>query len=142
MWSPRGDLIAFTKINRGTFSIGVMQPDGKAERILANGFLVEGLTWGTNGRVLMFFREERRQGSRASTARLYSIDLTGHNERQIATHEGPPTRLVSAGKIIMACDRITFRLKLTNALPYDFDGSCGFMMPQRSRATLTPKKNL
>ena len=35
VWSPRGDLIAFTKINRGTFSIGVMQPDGKAERILA-----------------------------------------------------------------------------------------------------------
>lgn len=88
VWSPRGDLIAFTKMNRGAFSIGVMQPDGKAERILANGFLVEGPTWAPNGRVLMFFREERRQGSRASTARLYSIDLTGHNERQITTPQG------------------------------------------------------
>jgi len=88
VWSPRGDLIAFTKINRGTFSIGVMQPDGKGERILANGFLVEGPTWAPNGRVLMFFREERRRGSSASTARLYSIDLTGHNERQIVTPAG------------------------------------------------------
>ena len=88
VWSPRGDLIAFTKINRGTFSIGVMQPDGKGERILANGFLVEGPTWAPNGRVLMFFREERRRGSSASTARLYSIDLTGHNERQILTPAG------------------------------------------------------
>jgi len=88
VWSPRGDLIAFTKINRGTFSIGVMQPDGKGERILANGFLVEGPTWAPNGRVLMFFREERRRGSSVSTARLYSIDLTGHNERQILTPAG------------------------------------------------------
>ncbi len=88
VWSPRGDLIAFTKINRGTFSIGVMQPDGKGERILANGFLVEGPTWAPNGRVLMFFREERRRGSSVSTARLYSIDLTGHNERQIVTPAG------------------------------------------------------
>ena len=88
VWSPRGDLIAFTKINRGTFSIGVMQPDGKGERILANGFLVEGPTWAPNGRVLMFFREERRRGSSASTARLYSIDLTGRNERQIVTPAG------------------------------------------------------
>lgn len=88
VWSPRGDLIAFTKINRGTFSIGVMQPDGKGERILANGFLVEGPTWAPNGRVLMFFREERRRGSSASTARLYLIDLTGHNERQILTPAG------------------------------------------------------
>ena len=88
VWSPRGDLIAFTKINRGTFSIGVMQPDGKGERILANGFLVEGPTWAPNGRVLMFFREERRRGASVSTARLYSIDLTGHNERQILTPAG------------------------------------------------------
>jgi len=28
VWSPRGDLIAFTKVNRGNFYIGVMRPDG------------------------------------------------------------------------------------------------------------------
>ena len=89
VWSPRGDLIAFTHINKGIFSIGVMRPDGSGERLLANGFLVEGPTWAPNGRVLMFFREERRTGlGSGSTAKLYSIDLTGHNERLLATPAG------------------------------------------------------
>ena len=59
MWSPRGDLIAFTRYAGDTtnFSIGVMQPDGSGERILAEGWLVEGPTFAPNGRVLMFWRE-------------------------------------------------------------------------------------
>ena len=86
VWSPRGDLIAFTKINRGRFSIGVMRPDGSGERILVTDFLVEGPTWAPNGRVLMYFRQPRaRPGQKKPGPRLYSIDLTGHNEREIAT---------------------------------------------------------
>jgi TolB protein len=34
VWSPRGDLIAFTKEDGGTFRIGVMHPDGSGERII------------------------------------------------------------------------------------------------------------
>ncbi len=86
VWSPRGDLIAFTRISQGTFSIGVMRPDGSGERILTSGFLVEGPTWSPNGRVLMYFRQDRRtadgKGGRPS---LHSIDLTGYNERLIKT---------------------------------------------------------
>lgn len=88
VWSPRGDLIAFTRIQSGTFSIGVMRPDGSGERILTQGFLVEGPTWAPNGRVLMFFREQRRRGGNAGMAKLFSIDLTGHNEREIVTPAG------------------------------------------------------
>jgi TolB protein len=88
VWSPRGDLIAFTHINKGVFSIGVMRPDGSGERLLANGFLVEGPTWAPNGRVLMFFREQRGEGRKGSSAKLYSIDLTGHNERRLVTPAG------------------------------------------------------
>lgn len=88
VWSPRGDLIAFTHINKGVFSIGIMRPDGSGERLLANGFLVEGPTWAPNGRVLMFFREQRGNGRSGSSAKLYSIDLTGHNEREIVTPAG------------------------------------------------------
>ena len=84
VWSPRGDLIAFTKMTDGKFGIGVMRPDGKGERILAEGFLVESPTWSPNGRVLMFFRQERA-GKEGSQPRLYSIDLTGYNEREIPT---------------------------------------------------------
>ena len=86
VWSPRGDLIAFTKINRGQFSIGVMRPDGTGERILVTDFLVEGPTWAPNGRVLMYFRQPRaRPGQEKPGPKLHSIDLTGHNEREIAT---------------------------------------------------------
>ena len=88
VWSPRGDLIAFTHNNKGVFSIGIMRPDGSGERLLANGYLVEGPTWAPNGRVLMFFRETRSNGRNGSSAKLYSIDLTGHNERQIVTPSG------------------------------------------------------
>lgn len=82
VWSPRGDLIAFTKQSGGQFLIGVMKPDGSGERILAEGFHNEGPTWAPNGRVLMFFRES--PGAQGGP-KLYSIDLTGRNERRIQT---------------------------------------------------------
>jgi TolB protein len=81
VWSPRGDLIAFTKIEGGTFYIGVMRPDGGGERLLTQDFLVEGPTWAPNGRVLMYFR----QGRGGSSSRLFTIDLTGSNQREVAT---------------------------------------------------------
>lgn len=85
-WSPRGDLIAFTKIRSGHFYIGVMRPDGSGERQLAEGFLVEGPTWAPNGRVLMYFRQEPSDAKgKGGRSRLFSIDLTGHNEREIVT---------------------------------------------------------
>ncbi len=80
VWSPRGDLIAFTKLQGGRFYIGVMKPNGDGERILTSGFLVEGPTWAPNGRVLMYFKQ-----SRGGEAQLYSIDLTGRNERLVPT---------------------------------------------------------
>jgi TolB protein len=79
VWSPRGDLIAFTR-QSGGFAIGVMRPDGSGERILTESFLDEAPTWSPNGRVIMFFREGRGTG-----ARLWSVDLTGRNLRQIPT---------------------------------------------------------
>ena len=86
VWSPRGDLIAFTKLTGGNFQIGVMRPDGSGERILTESFLVEGPTWAPNGRVLMYFRQTPSDRSgRGSTSRLYSIDLTGYNEREGVT---------------------------------------------------------
>ncbi len=86
VWSPRGDLIAFTKFTHGRFFIGVMRPDGTGERLLTESFLDEGPTWAPNGRVLMFFRQRptRDDGSGGETW-LYSVDLTGHNERRIVT---------------------------------------------------------
>ena len=57
-----------------------MRPDGSGERLLTQDFLVEGPTWAPNGRVLMYFREGRGGGPR-----LFSIDLTGSNQREVKT---------------------------------------------------------
>jgi TolB protein len=83
VWSPRGDLIAFTKSYKGTFFIGVMKSDGSGERLIAEGYLAEGPTWAPNGRVLMFFRET--PVGNQSRVQLFSIDLTGRNERLVTT---------------------------------------------------------
>ncbi len=86
VWSPRGDLIAFTKQQGGRFYIGVMRPDGSGERLLTESYHVEGPTWAPNGRVLMYFKDlPTGVGGKARRARLYSIDLTGYNEREMAT---------------------------------------------------------
>ena len=86
VWSPRGDLIAFTKIDGGSFFIGVMRPDGSGERLLTRDFLVEGPTWAPNGRVLMYFRQSPSDSrGHGGSPHLYSIDLTGSNQREVAT---------------------------------------------------------
>jgi TolB protein len=81
VWSPRGDLIAFTKQAGGAFRIGVMHPDGSGERMITDGWEDEGPTWAPNGRVLMFGRTER--GGRGSS--VWSVDVTGRNERRVTT---------------------------------------------------------
>jgi TolB protein len=80
VWSPRGDLIAFTN-QSGGFHIGVMHPDGSGARIITNGWEDEGPTWAPNGRVVMFGRTSL--GGRGS--QIWSIDVTGRNERRVTT---------------------------------------------------------
>ncbi|MGR4001109.1 MAG: Tol-Pal system beta propeller repeat protein TolB [Alphaproteobacteria bacterium] len=85
VWSPRGDLLAFTRIYKGVFYVGVMRPDGSGERMLARGFSVEAPSWSPNGRVISYFKEERASSEGQQKSRLYSIDVSGYNERQIPT---------------------------------------------------------
>jgi TolB protein len=85
VWSPRGDLIAFTKLHDGRFYIGVMRPDGSGERELTEAFHAEGPTWAPNGRVIIFFKDLPVGNGRQHEAKLYSIDLTGNNEREVPT---------------------------------------------------------
>jgi TolB protein len=87
VWSPRGDLIAYTRFGGSTFSIGVMKPDGSGERILSESYYCEGPTFCPNGRVIMYYRETPARDSRGNgfSARLYSIDITGFNERAVTT---------------------------------------------------------
>jgi TolB protein len=80
-WSPRGDLIAFANIKGGMFHIGVMKPDGSDERLITRSFMDQSPTWAPNGRVIMFNREDPR----SDRSRLLTIDITGYNQREVAT---------------------------------------------------------
>jgi TolB protein len=79
-WSPRGDLIAFTRI-AGDFRVGVMSPDGSGARLLTDSWQDEAPTWAPNGRVIQFFRTEKNSGKTS----IWQVDLTGRNERKLPT---------------------------------------------------------
>ena len=86
VWSPRGDLIAFTKVRKGRFYIGVMRSDGTGERLLTENYYQEAPSWSPNGRVLIFYRETKTDDKgEGFSAKLWSIDLTGYNERMVKT---------------------------------------------------------
>lgn len=86
VWSPRGDLIAFTRIYKGKFYIGVIRPDGSGERLITNAYHVEGPSWSPNGRVLTYFKERPvGPGGTQRQAKIYTVDITGYNERWLQT---------------------------------------------------------
>ena len=86
VWSPRGDLIAFTKLHKGKFFIGVMRTDGTGERLLTENFYQEAPSWSPNGRIIIFYRETKTDDKgQGFSAKLWSIDLTGYNERLVLT---------------------------------------------------------
>ncbi|UMM64492.1 Tol-Pal system beta propeller repeat protein TolB [Aristophania vespae] len=89
VWSPRGDVIAFTRLNQGQFSLGVMNPDGTGERILTQGFTVESPSFAPNGRVIAFCRQSAsRAGGVGFSSTIGVIDVAGFNEHVIPTSTG------------------------------------------------------
>ena len=83
-------------MRKGRFYIGVMRTDGTGERLLTENYYQEAPSWSPNGRVLVFYRETK-SGSKGEgfSAKLWSIDITGYNERRLKTelmlqtHLGP-----------------------------------------------------
>ncbi len=73
------------------FNIGVMRPDGSGEKLISTGGKDEGPTWAPNGRVLMFTRS--LSGGRGS--QIWSVDVTGRNERRVLTPGGVRSSLVA-----------------------------------------------
>ena len=81
VWSPARRSDRLHQAAGRPFHIGVMRPDGSGERMITNGYHDEGPTWAPNGRVLMFSREA--QNNRGS--QIWSVDVTGRNERRVMT---------------------------------------------------------
>ena len=63
-----------------------MRTDGTGERLLTENYYQEAPSWSPNGRVLIFYRETKSNSDgEGFSAKLWSIDLTGYNERQVMT---------------------------------------------------------
>ncbi|MCL2439696.1 MAG: Tol-Pal system beta propeller repeat protein TolB [Alphaproteobacteria bacterium] len=84
VWSPRGDYLAFTKIQGGKFSVGVMFDDGTGERIIADGFMIESPSWSPNGRRIIYYEQKPLRGGDDSLI-IHSVDVTGLNHEIIKT---------------------------------------------------------
>ncbi len=93
-----------------------MKPDGSGERVLTEGFHNEGPTWAPNGRVLMFFRESP---GAAGGPKLYTIDLTGYNERPGCDPRFRlRSRLVAAHQLAAECGGLALPQSGARAAPF------------------------
>ena len=59
----------------------VMSPGGGELRYLTDNWQDEAPTWSPNGRIVQFFRTHRGSGK----AGIWQVDLSGRNERRLAT---------------------------------------------------------
>ena len=89
VWSPRGDLIAFTKMHKGRFYIGVMRTDGTGERLLTENYYQEAPSWSPNGRVLVFYRETKAGAKEKDLQPNYGLLIL-----QVIVRENLPQKLM------------------------------------------------
>lgn len=78
-WSPDGQFIAFTKMADDTFYIGVMNPQGRHEKILAGGWYMEAPSWAPGSRRVVYYETERTDDGQERVSHIRSVDITGQN---------------------------------------------------------------
>ena len=82
VWSPRGDLIAFTKMRKGSFYIGVMRIDGSGERLLTENYYQEAPSWSLMEEYY-FYREAKSGLKERVSLQNYGLLII-----QVITREG------------------------------------------------------
>lgn len=87
-WSPDGQFIAFTKIADNTFFIGIMNTDGRHEKILAGGWYMEAPSWAPGSRRLVYYETERSDDNQERISHIRSVDITGQNLYDIELPDG------------------------------------------------------
>jgi len=78
-WSPDGQFIAFTKMADDTFYIGIMNPRGRNEKILAGGWFMEAPSWAPGSRRLIYYETEKSSDDMERISHIRSVDITGQN---------------------------------------------------------------
>lgn len=86
-WSPDGQFIAFTKMSDDTFYIGIMNPQGKNEKILAGGWFMEAPSWAPGSRRLVYYETEKHMDGIERISHIRSVDITGQNIYDIELEE-------------------------------------------------------
>jgi TolB protein len=80
-----------------------MRTNGEGERLLTENWYQEAPSWSPNGRVLTFYRETpANEAGQGHSSTLWSIDLTGFNERKIDTPQDGSAR-VGCVKLPKSC---------------------------------------
>ncbi|MFT5703738.1 MAG: TolB protein [Rickettsiales bacterium] len=85
MWSPDGRSIAFTRLRDNLFNIGIIDADGRNQKNLTSGYLVEGAKWSPSGRYIIYSRKNGAYG-KASIPKLWIIDVLTGFERELPTN--------------------------------------------------------
>ncbi len=78
-WSPDGQFIAFTKMADDTFYIGIMDPRGRNEKILAGGWYMEAPSWAPGSRRVVYYETERGLDGIDRFSHIRSVDITGQH---------------------------------------------------------------
>jgi TolB protein len=78
-WSPRGDMIAFTRWWQGRCMLGLMRADGSREVVLAQTSPDASSAFAPDGQSVIFVRDG------ASGPALFTVDLGGRNEARVPT---------------------------------------------------------
>ena len=83
-WSLDGKHIAFTKFQNNKFYAGIMLSDGTNEKILAEGYLLEGVKWSPSSRYLIYSKKRGPYGAE-SIPRLFIVDIVTGFEYEVPT---------------------------------------------------------
>ena len=86
-WSPDGGFIAFTKIADNTFYVGIMNEQGRNEKILAGGWFMESPSWAPGSRRLVYYETEKASDGIERISHIRSVDITGQNIYEIPLPE-------------------------------------------------------
>ena len=87
-WSPDGQFIAFTKIADDTFYVGIMNSQGRNEKILAGGWFMEAPSWAMGSRRIVYYETEKAIDGIERISHIRSVDITGQNIYDIELPDG------------------------------------------------------
>ena len=76
-------------MRKGRFYIGVMRIDGTGERLLTENYYQEAPSW-LPMEEFWFIERLKQDLKRGFSAKLWSIDITGYNERRLITETDVP----------------------------------------------------